>query len=669
MAMIDALSAQSDLAEALVQAQIWQETLRDQGIRNDDPRRKRLAAMIRTLEEKLTPQQGPPAELVEFRRLVQAIADALESGDRAGNVADARQAVEKADVYLQDHRDALMPYCQRFLRLKARLQELDAVIAGVSRIRRWLDEADGAAAAGNVTLALETEAKARFSALLALLTKAEAEELDLRDHGLVANIRFARGKRAVADAQRCHEAGDKEERNRQVRRAFAELMGLPEPRIAPILDEVRGWKEEIQKAQEQETTQKSVARPSRGRIVRIPPKTRPQDKAAPHPPSPLNREIELRDRYESILDPYGRADTKSLADACLSLETMLDADDAESSKPLRNRVQSILFAVLERDVSQQIKQVQAARSEQEALERLSHLRETVDFAERWRASHRWMVLDAAIRQEGGRYAARWLQEAHRLVKQDRLKEAAEKADAAERLGDAKTARQARALCETIAAETKLRRNQEAENEAWERIRTLRATPRSQMLLYKELELFGRRFPNSSRSAQVDELRRTTRRAVEDKIADALSQVAASLDKEDWLAARKQLELLQYLPIPPSSAAAFKQLQKRVADLKIRAEEDFQALGSQRRLFSEQDVIAVLAALRRILAMDPEHEDARALLEKARRNGAIRAHKLLAAAAVFRERSPEIYRERLRRVLQLDPDGPDGVQARTLLDEL
>jgi hypothetical protein len=67
-------------------------------------------------------------------------------------------------------------------------------------------------------------------------------------------------------------------------------------------------------------------------------------------------------------------------------------------------------------------------------------------------------------------------------------------------------------------------------------------------------------------------------------------------------------------------------------------------------------------------MDPEHEEARSLLEKVRRQAALRAEKLVKEAAPFETTRPEVFRDKLKRAAKLDPTGPHGAKARELLGE-
>jgi hypothetical protein len=673
--MIEGLLKRPDLSEALVDAQIWQETLRDQGAPNEDPRRVRLAAVTKAILEKLSPPPGPPPHLAEFRKLVDALAQALQAGNKAENLAEARKAFEAAEAYFEAHKESLVPYAQRLVMLRSWLRELESVLEGVTLVRKWLDEAARAAAADDVTRAMESEAKARFCALDARPTKSEAEELDQRYRQVRDEIIFARGKRAVADARRCEQAGDRRARNRQVRRAFNELSGLPEPRVKPVLDEIRAWWEEMDKAELAQLEKPSLPRGKKGgrRIpgTRVPKAPRQLPEAGPS--SPVAEQIVLRDRYEEVLAPYYQdvdhkvLDLDALVDACLAFEDALGDD--ETSQKLHDRAGNVLFDALEREARRKLKAVAQSDDEQRRLKELLRLRQLLDWTEPWKASRQWLALDSAIRQEGGRLAEKWLKEAVTLAKDDKLQAAAERATAAAGLGEARIADRASALRDKCLAELKLRADRKAEAESWQRIQDLRRRRGSELDLCKELEIFSRRFPGASHGPEASQLKLDVRQAAEQKAAEAVRQAAGLFDHEDYQAAREQLDRLRYAPIPPSLASALADLKRRLGGLKQRGDEEFLALSKRAKLFTEADVVAVLEALPRILAMDPEHEEAQQLLQKATQAGESRARKLVETARPFREIKPDVYRDKLERAARSSPEGPFGTEARGLLKEL
>ncbi len=85
------------------------------------------------------------------------------------------------------------------------------------------------------------------------------------------------------------------------------------------------------------------------------------------------------------------------------------------------------------------------------------------------------------------------------------------------------------------------------------------------------------------------------------------------------------------------------------------------------MLNADDILLLLEELPKVLALNPSHEGARALLNEARKRAQPRAALLL--QALKRARKPSDYKERLGKILKLDPDGPSGDQARTLLKDL
>lgn len=365
---IESLRSRPDPIEALVQARVWHEALHQQGASEDDERLAALAEVIEMLTAKLAPQaEGPPVELAEFRRLVQAIAEALKSGD----LGAARKALDGAEGYLEQHADELTPHCGRYLQLASRVRSEEARHSGADRIGALLAKAEEALKAGNVTEGLEAEAEARFLALWSSLSDEEFKELDERERRLRAEIRFGQGRRAVEDARRCQQARDVDARNREVRRAFSLLPGLSESRIGPLLAQVRPWAAEADRS------------PKRLRVT-----------------SGVAREIDRRDRYEDVLGHYGRADAAGLVPACREFHALL-SDDAPSERR-RRKIERMLFDVLEYEIVVKLQALDAANEEDAFVERLSEVRRWLDQAEPWQASHRWKALDGAAGRQGER---------------------------------------------------------------------------------------------------------------------------------------------------------------------------------------------------------------------------------------------------------------------------
>jgi hypothetical protein len=429
------------------------------------------------------------------------------------------------------------------------------------------------------------------------------------------------------------------------------LPGLPESRIAPLLEDedVRRWADEAERA---------------------PRRSRPRSRVA--------RQIDRRDRYEATLEHYARADAAELVRACRDLDEALPGDPRSQLRP--ERIERLLFDVLDREVAGRLHALDPADEEEEFVRQLSEIRQLLDRAEPAhpvgdlrsptdeRTSHRWKALDAALRYQADRLAQTVLDEARALAEKDQLRAAVQKASQAEEFGRPEVSRRARALREKWEAELKLRTDPNAEKQSWQRIQAWRSQEGREIELWAELQTYQRRFPAGPHAAEIGRLVEETKRSVEEKIPQALRHAASLLEREEWDQARRYLDRLENAPMPADQRPVFDKLRGQLADLEQRAAREFLLLGSHTRLLTEEDVTAALSALPEILAMDPDHHEARALLERARRQADLRAEKLLRSAAYFKTRNPEASADRLRRVLRLDPDGPYGRKARQWLGE-
>src|SRR5206468_6980080 len=113
------------------------------------------------------------------------------------------------------HPTELAPYARRFLSLKQTLQRLEARVQGLGRMRSLLEQARTLADAGRAGEALESEATAKFLALLVFtgLSKDEAESLDRQTRELAPHLQLARGRRALAEAEEAQTLHDSKTRD------------------------------------------------------------------------------------------------------------------------------------------------------------------------------------------------------------------------------------------------------------------------------------------------------------------------------------------------------------------------------------------------------------------------------------------------------------------------
>jgi hypothetical protein len=643
--MIEKLSWSDDPGQALVQAQMWQEALRDQEAAANDPRLAGLTKVIGVLSDRLTPKlQTPPAFVADFQKLLQQIADKLKEG----NFAEASKATnrveqlfEQAERLVQDHPDELAPYSRRLLTLKSGFNQQKATRDGVRQIRQWFQKAAESLTAGQVTEGLAFMQRARFFAAW----RTPANEDEIREFitavkNLAPEVRFARGKRAVDDAVACDRAGDRAGRDREAQRAQSLLPGLPESRIKALLEQIQPW------------TKEGTA--AAARVWK--------------PASPLARSIERREFYETALERYGDGQWQELVSTCLQAESLHSAGEAESEK-MHARMGVMLFDVLEMVVGKELQPGSLEKKQAKPIEQLSAVRRWLDQLAPWKSDGRWKALDAALRQQGDEMARNALERAVVLAAEDKLIEAIAEASTVESLGNPSTEQRAQRLCAQWRAEVKLRADSRAEQEQWNRIQTLADKANAELELWNELRQFRQRFPKGAYTQDIDSLLTRTRERIEGKCQQALHEIQDLIAEKQWAKARARMELLRGAPLQPTRAAALQRLQERCEEVKTEAASRFLLLGQHRKLLTEENVLALLAALPEILEMDPENEEARSLFERVQHQGAIRSHKLIASALLFKNQKAEVYEDKLRRAAALDPEGSDGKRARELLKEL
>jgi len=361
-ARIEQLRKASDPKAALVRARFWEQTLRDHGTPEDDTRYALLADVIAGLAERLVPKgQAPPSRADEIRGLLRRADDAIASGD----LAAARKALAEAAELLEADPEPIGGFLRRLQSLQERLGREERLVKEVDRIRRLLGQADETLAAGQVTAALESEASARFLALVTAVTQAEAAELRQKTRAMGHEFRFAIARRAVHDARQCDRAGDVPGRDREARRALALLPGLKESRIKPYLDEIRTW----------------IDGPAEGTPAAE------QPEAAVPATSEVARKIDVRDRYEALLELYANDDLAALLPAALDADKRLQRDDAEA-KTLHRKIGDLAFDLLEHRYN---------RQEAASVPATRRLRELLGRLEPWKDAPRWKTLAESLR--------------------------------------------------------------------------------------------------------------------------------------------------------------------------------------------------------------------------------------------------------------------------------
>jgi hypothetical protein len=650
---IENLLCQSDAAAALVQAQIWLETLRECRVPPGDARLARLAEVIRVLEPRVASPValGPPPVVAEFRNCVQSLADAIKANDPA----KAKQHLAEAEEFLAAYPKELGPYSARFLALKAKLRQEEGIHQGIGQIRQWLGAVPGRLDADRTTEALEFLARAKFFALQTPLTEAEFKEFDTKVRDLGPLIRFARGRRAVKDAKNAHQAGDVALRDREARRALSWLPGLPESQIAPYVNEVQPWLETKRDNRDSGRPRKG----SPGRSADAEP-----SRAVPAPTSSAARQIDVREQYEFLLEAYGEGRTSDVVPAAVELERLLRGDTG--SAKMYDRIGTMLFDVLEPEIVKLLAESEGKRADAERFDKLTEIRRSLARLEPWKQAPRFIAMDELVRSQGGELARKLVDKAQQAAAADDLAGALRLLANAADLAAADTSARVARLRTEWEGELKLRADKQAERDAWHRIEGLRKQPEEELTLYEQLVRYIRRFPHGAHADEVRHLGGKMRAVVETRLAAKLVAVAALIDSQQWSEFRRQLEVLRTLNLPASLQPELERLLARLPELKTRADAEFLLLKRHSRLIRQADVLAVLEKTPEILALDPDHADATELLAAARRRGATYAEQLLKSAASFKATNPELWRSKLQRATQLDPDGPHGAKAKELL---
>ncbi len=640
LARIEELPRRHDPLDALIQAQVWQESLSDSGAARDDRRHARLKEMIVDLKAAIAPTES---ELSRRRGEIEKALDDVVGAIRSHDAARARRCFDQAWGLVRNEADPAF-HARRLLTLKVRLETQEATAQGAGDIQRCLEQADKALDSGRICEAIRAQARARFLARITPgLSEADVQQLRARTQRLAPRMQLARGRRAAAEARQADGLRDPATRDGQAFRAYSLLAGLPEGEIRPLLEGLREW------------YQRALQRGG------------PQ--ALPDPSSTLGREIQWRDAYERVLQHYGDADCAKLTAACRDLDATEQALSGvrvtrpEEYPPL----EPCLFDVLERETVARLAAVSGSQSDR--LEpTLVALRELLDQASPWQGHDRWRLLDATLRQEGNALALGHLKSAVALAEEDRLEEAVGEAEGASRFGWSEVRRQAAQMRKPWQSELHLRARADVQERAWRRLRALKGKDERLLQFWSEARRFLKWFPRSPHRREVQRWTAQAEATLPVHVAAAIQDTTNMVNQQDWSGARVRFAWLRSAPIPPADVSAFEALKTRWSEVKAAAEHEFLLLEQSRPPTEESHVLALLEKLPRVLAMAPEHAEAQQLLQSTRRQAALRAGKLINAALPFRAVNPDAYREKLRRAVQLDSDGPCGKKAKELLGE-
>lgn len=638
--MIDALEKCVDPLEALVQAQVWDEVLCDDGVKDDEPRRVRLVAVIRRLRDRLTPRSPlEPARLREFHSALRTLADALAAHD----LAAARQALAEAEALLRKHPHDLGEGSRRLVLLKELLRREEAAAGAARQIGAVLAESTKALADGDLCRALEREAEARLSALRTPLTEEEIAELDRRSRTLRTELRLAQGKRAVDDARIADRAADRATRCRETQRAQTLLPGLPEEQIRPLLEAIRPWQ--------------ATDTPEPGRENDSP--------STPTAETLHAKQLRNRDLHEQFLSQYGAGETVAAVQTLLDLERLLSAHP-EQWNALLKRMTPMLLNLLEHEIVRRQQAGPQSADAAQASRELGLLCEGLGLARAACPPAQWEAIDSSLRWMGGPIAVRVLAEARRLANEGRVDDATDLARRASLIAPKPLATEAQQLCEKYRLEASLRQDRRAEEECWAKLAAdvqLAVPPPG---LWQDLTRYMERFPQGGHREQVDQWAATLRARLERDARQNSASLQNALADRRWAEARQAFGTLEGGPLPADLQPEMDAARRRFAVLREDARRQLLLLAAQRDLASTESLRLVVARLPEILALDPENQEAQELWQKAQFEGALRADKLLRAALPYRTLNPTRYRERLEAAAAVDPQGRAGARARELL---
>ena len=428
---IAALLETSDYAAALVQAQMWDEELRDRGTPPDDPRLAKLQTVIGELFQRIAPPPpGMSPVVLEFRTAV----DQLSQHLHASLFTQARETVNDIEKLLLEHAELLAAFTRRYLSLKARLEQAELRTEGVTIVRKLLDEAEVLLTTQDVTKVTEAWqalAQAKYIAWRTPMTPANAEQLLQLANEIEPQLLLMRGKRAVHDAVACDREGESTMRDHLAFTARSLLEGFPTSSIRPLLEQVEPWTK---------ATPRSAGQPA----------------PSSSPKTDLGQSLKQRALFENALDPYGDLDTDGLIQAC---KLYLDSQHSsrQTDDPHLAPLQKMCFALLQHDITEMLQQLQSARDEH-IDQHIRALKEHLEEAAFWKQTPSWIALDGSIRQASRDLARKALSRAKGLARQSKYEEATEAAAFAAFVGDHDIIKEATQLQDEVREEIALRKS-------------------------------------------------------------------------------------------------------------------------------------------------------------------------------------------------------------------
>jgi tetratricopeptide (TPR) repeat protein len=282
---------------------------------------------------------------------------------------------------------------------------------------------------------------------------------------------------------------------------------------------------------------------------------------------------------------------------------------------------------------------------------------------------RYKTLHAALAKKTDELSEQAVEHAQAKAEKGELEKAIEIVKVAERFGSKQLATKAAQIRQQWVHELKLRNDREAQRKLLSQIEALQQ--QGELLqAWQQLSDFMRRFPETFFPEEVDRLRATLEQTIRKRAPEYFKLLKSYQQSEKWGDLVRLYQQLVSAPLPEQYAARLEAYRRAVTDLGRQADSLFLSLDFHKRMTTRESVVKLLEVLPRVLALNPDHQEAKQLLEQARQAGARYAEKLLRLAYLLHKQNQIAKcRERLEEIILLDPDGPAGKEAREFLEQL
>jgi hypothetical protein len=282
----------------------------------------------------------------------------------------------------------------------------------------------------------------------------------------------------------------------------------------------------------------------------------------------------------------------------------------------------------------------------------------------WQDEPRWKALAAAVQRQSSEWEKQLIRSAETLTKENQYEPAAALLESAAGLNSVPL----NELLAKIRAELILRADRKAEQEAWTRIGSL-PDPVERGIA---LEQFTRRYPDSAHRAAAQQAGDEIVRLLHPRAQQLTEKARAAWAKKDHREFLANVRELESLPFLAAVAPEAETLRKQRTELTHKTDTLLSLARQHSRLATEEEILAARAPLQELLAIDPEHSDAKTLLEAVAQAAGQLTERFLKKAMPYRgkrdRKLQETYKKLLQSVIRLEKDGPRGQQAQMLLDE-